>query len=82
MQTLTAAAAICAVMTTAVRRLLHEARRGRARAQLTPDLRSQVEARVTNGQTVRGILETMLLNNQGRQVRMDSFVTQLSQIIF
>jgi hypothetical protein len=32
-------------------------------AQLTPDLRAQVEARVTNGQTVRGILETMLLNN-------------------
>jgi len=32
-------------------------------AQLTPDLRAQVEARITNGQTVRGILETMLLNN-------------------
>jgi hypothetical protein len=32
-------------------------------AQLTPDLRAQVEARLTNGQTVRGILETMLLNN-------------------
>jgi len=32
-------------------------------AQLTPQLRSQVEARITNGQTVRGILETMLLNN-------------------
>jgi hypothetical protein len=32
-------------------------------AQLTPQLRAQVEARMTNGQTVRGILETMLLNN-------------------
>jgi hypothetical protein len=32
-------------------------------AQLAPDLRAQVEARITNGQTVRGILETMLLNN-------------------
>ena|SRR5271166_796285 len=32
-------------------------------AQLTPQLRSQVEARMTGGQTVRGILETMLLNN-------------------
>ena len=32
-------------------------------AQLTPDLRAQVEARITNGQTIRGILETMLLNN-------------------
>jgi len=32
-------------------------------AQLTPELRAQVEARITNGQTVRGVLETMLLNN-------------------
>jgi hypothetical protein len=32
-------------------------------AQLTPQLRSQVEARMTGGQTVRGVLETMLLNN-------------------
>ena len=32
-------------------------------AQLSPQLRSQVKARLTDGQTVRGILETMLLNN-------------------
>jgi hypothetical protein len=32
-------------------------------AQLSPQLRTQVEARITSGQTVRGILETMLLNN-------------------
>ena len=32
-------------------------------AQLLPSLRSQVEARMTSGQTVRGILETRLLNN-------------------
>ena len=32
-------------------------------AQLPPQIRSQVEARMTGGQTVRGILETMLLNN-------------------
>jgi hypothetical protein len=32
-------------------------------AQLSPELREQVKARMTNGQTVRGILETMLLNN-------------------
>jgi hypothetical protein len=32
-------------------------------AQLTPQLRSQVEARMVGGQTVRGVLETMLLNN-------------------
>ena len=31
-------------------------------AQLTPKLRSEVEARLTGGQTVRGILETILLN--------------------
>lgn len=31
--------------------------------QLTPQLRAQVKARLTQGQTVRGILETMLLNN-------------------
>lgn len=31
-------------------------------AQLTPELRAQVEARLTSGETVRGILETMLLN--------------------
>jgi hypothetical protein len=32
-------------------------------AQLNPQLRGQVEARMTGGQTARGILETMLLNN-------------------
>lgn len=32
-------------------------------AQLSPQLRSQVNARLTHEQTVRGILETMLLNN-------------------
>jgi hypothetical protein len=32
-------------------------------AQLAPQLRAQVEARMKSGQTVRGILETMLLNN-------------------
>ena len=32
-------------------------------AQLSPQLRSQVEARMKSGQTVHGILETMLLNN-------------------
>ena len=32
-------------------------------AQLSPALRAQVEARISNGQTVRGVLETMLLNN-------------------
>ena len=32
-------------------------------AQLSPKLRAEVEARMTGGQTVRGILETMLLNN-------------------
>jgi hypothetical protein len=32
-------------------------------AQLSPQLRSQVEARLTGDQTVRGILDTMLLNN-------------------
>ena len=32
-------------------------------AQLTPQLRGQIEARITGGQTVRGILETTLLNN-------------------
>ncbi len=31
-------------------------------AQLTPELRAQVKARLASGQTVRGILETMLLN--------------------
>jgi hypothetical protein len=35
-------------------------------AQLTPQLRGQVEARMTGGQTVRGILDTMLLNNISR----------------
>ncbi len=30
---------------------------------LSPDVRKQVEARMTGRQTVRGILETMLLNN-------------------
>ena len=32
-------------------------------AQLSPQLRSQVEARMKSGQTVHGILEAMLLNN-------------------
>jgi hypothetical protein len=32
-------------------------------AQLSPTVRSQVEARMTGKQTVRGIVETMLLNN-------------------
>jgi len=32
-------------------------------AQLSPTVRSQVEARMTEKQTVRGIVETMLLNN-------------------
>ena len=37
---------------------------GRAElAQLSPALRSQVEARVKDGQSVHGILETMLLND-------------------
>jgi len=31
-------------------------------AQLTPQLRSEVQARLSGEQTVRGILETMLLN--------------------
>ena len=31
--------------------------------QLSPNLRSQVEARMTGEQSIRGILETMLLNN-------------------
>ena len=32
-------------------------------AQLSPKLRADVEARMTGGQTTRGILETLLLNN-------------------
>jgi hypothetical protein len=32
-------------------------------AQLSPGLRSQVEARLIGDQTVRGVLDTMLLNN-------------------
>jgi hypothetical protein len=36
-------------------------------AQLTPAVRSQVEARMTGTQTVRGIVETMLLNNISQQ---------------
>ncbi len=32
-------------------------------AQLSPQLRSQVEARLVSGQTVHGVLESMLLNN-------------------
>ena len=32
-------------------------------AQLTPKLRGEVEARLKDGQTVHGVLETMLLNN-------------------
>jgi len=36
-------------------------------AQLSPQLRSQVEARLVSGQTVRGVLETMLLNNVSQE---------------
>ena len=32
-------------------------------AQLSPKLRGEVEARMKDGQSVHGILETMLLNN-------------------
>lgn len=32
-------------------------------AQLSPKLRGEVETRMKDGQSVRGILETMLLNN-------------------
>jgi hypothetical protein len=32
-------------------------------AELNPDKRAEVEARLTGGNTVHGILETMLLNN-------------------
>jgi hypothetical protein len=36
-------------------------------AQLSPTVRSQVEARLKGKQTVRGIVETMLLNNISKQ---------------
>jgi len=36
-------------------------------AQLSPQLRSQVEARLVNGQTVHGVLETILLNNVSQE---------------
>jgi len=32
-------------------------------AQLDAKVRADVEARISNGQTVRGVIETMLLNN-------------------
>ena len=36
-------------------------------AQLSPQLRSQVEARLVSGQTVHGILEAMLLNKVSQE---------------
>ncbi len=36
-------------------------------AQLSPALRSQVEARLVSGQTVHGVLEAMLLNNVSQE---------------
>ena len=57
------AAAAIAVATTPARAASYTKLEEAELAQLTPDLRSQVEARITGGQTVRGILETMLLNN-------------------
>lgn len=36
-------------------------------AQLSLQLRSQVEARLVSGQTVHGVLETMLLNNVSQE---------------
>jgi multidrug efflux pump subunit AcrA (membrane-fusion protein) len=36
-------------------------------AQLSPQLRSQVEARLVSGQTVHGVLEAMLLNNLSQE---------------
>lgn len=35
--------------------------------QLSPQLRSQVEARLVSGQTVHGVLETMLVNNVSQE---------------
>ena len=37
-------------------------------AQLTPALKSQVEARLVSGQTVSAVLETMLLNNVSQEL--------------
>ncbi len=36
-------------------------------AQLTPQMRSQVEARLGSGQTVHGVLDTILLNNVSQE---------------
>lgn len=36
-------------------------------AQLSPQLRTQVEARMVSGQTVHGVLETMLLNDVSQE---------------
>lgn len=36
-------------------------------AQLSPSLKSQVEARLVSGQTVSAVLETMLLNNVSQE---------------
>jgi hypothetical protein len=41
---------------------------------LTPELRKQVEVRMTGRQTVRGILETMLLNNISDKVAYNQVV--------
>jgi len=43
-------------------------------AQLSPQLRSQVEARLVSGQTVHGVLETMLLNNVSQEFASDHVV--------
>lgn len=36
-------------------------------AEVSPPLRSQVDARMVNGQTVHGVLEAMLLNNVSQE---------------
>ena len=36
-------------------------------AQVSPQLRSQVESRLVSGQTVHGVLEAMLLNNVSQE---------------
>ena len=43
-------------------------------AQLSPEVRKQVEARMTGQQTVRGILETMLLNSISEKVAYNQVV--------
>jgi hypothetical protein len=43
-------------------------------ARLTPQRRKQVEARLTGEQTVRGVLDTMLLNNISLQFASDHIV--------